>query len=550
MQFWYTEQLRNYRLQFIRAFSNFYVQTGPDSSGAVTLSQVPCRYGDVSRIAATIVAGNSENKVPPVPFITCTVTGLAMNASRRQDPNFVGTIQVTEREYDAENNRYLQNQGNKYTIQRYMPIPYDLTMQVDIWSNNLQIKEQILEQILTLYNPSIEIQTSNSNLDWTVISLIELEEIAWSSRSIPIGTDNPIEVTTLTFKVPIWINPPAKVKKQKLIEQIITNVISGIKEVPEQWDWSEYEFFSRKITTPGDFDIALSWTGSSYSVSLTGSNGDPSDPDGRPTITTGKHNPTMTAGTSFAYNGITINIADPSLEGVVSACRAALAGTKYQCQIYNFDQIQFTNWTAGDNVFANVVGQPVQDMGLLPTSYPGGNLSWPRLLEVYGNIKPYAAYGTNASQLRIITDIEDSDLDIVGWIDLDPVDQNLLTWTMDQQSLPGTTLAAINAIVDPSKVGPGYGLPPAVTGQRYLLLSAPTQSSTSWGDFSSTAVNGNDIVEFDGQRWNVSFDSVANVGTKQYVINQFNGKLLSCKSGEWSEYISRSYAHGQWRFSL
>ena len=220
MQYWYTEQLRNYRLQFIRAFSNFYVSKGRDANGNEIIEKVPCRYGDPTRIASTIVAGNSENKLPTVPFITCIINSINMNAARRQDPSFVGKVQVNEREYDDETSSFLQNQGNKYTVERLMPVPYDLTMQVDIWTNNLSIKEQLLEQILTIYNPSIDIQTSNNALDWTVLTVIEMQDqITWSSRSIPIGTENPIDVTTLQFKVPIWINPPAKVKKQQIIEE-------------------------------------------------------------------------------------------------------------------------------------------------------------------------------------------------------------------------------------------------------------------------------------------------------------------------------------------
>lgn len=549
MQYWYTAQLRNYRLQFIRAFSNIYIMTGPDSSGTTTLSQVPCRYGDPSRIASVIVAGNSENKIPPAPFITCTVSGLSIDAQRRQDPTFVESIRVNERQYDDENDRYLETIGNRYTVQRYMPVPYDLKMQVDIWSNNLSVKEQILEQILQVYNPSIEIQTSNNALDWTSISLIELEEMTWSSRSIPTGTDNPIEVTTLMFKVPIWINPPAKVKKQVIIQQIITNIITGVKEDPEQWGWSEYEFLSRKITTPGDRQIANSWLGNNqYSVSLRSDSGGNVDKMSLPTEKISKANPTLTPGTSFSFNGYVINVTDTTLETLVSNGKAALANTKLNIEIFNFNSIKLTDNTGGDLVLANVVGQPVQDLGLIPTTYRGGTLSWARLFLLYGTLRDYTTYGSNASQLRITVDLEDPDQDIVGWIDMDPVDQNLLTWTVDPQSLPDTTTSNVTAVVDPNKSGPGYGLSDAVTGQRYLLLDTPSQSSAAWGNLST--VHANDIIEFDGQRWNVSFDSIANISTVQYTTNLFSGKLLQWKDGEWVEFIAKNYKQGEWRLSL
>lgn len=550
MQYWYTEQLRNYRLQFIRAFSNFYVSNSRDANGVEQIVQVPCRYGDPSRIASTIVAGNSENKLPTVPFITCTVSGINMNSSRRQDPSFVGKVQVNEREYNDETGHYLQTPGNRYTVERYMPVPYDLSMQVDIWTNNTSIKEQLLEQILTLYNPSVEIQTSVNPLDWTVIGLIEMQDqIIWSSRSIPIGTENPIDVMTLNFKVPIWINPPAKVKKQQIIEEIVTNIIQGNKDSSEQWDWTEYEFLNRQITTPDNNAISMIWIGNNaYKISLTSQGGDSTDLLHQPTVTISSENPIFTVGTSFLFNDIAINITNADINSVVAAGRSALANTEYNMQVFNANRIKFTNNTSGDNVFANLVGQPVEDMGLLTTVYPGGTYSWARLIDAYGTVKDYATYGANASQLRIRLDIDDPDKDIIGWIDPDPVDQNLLIWHVDTSSLPSTTLRNINAVIDPGKVGPNDGLPMATTGQRYLLVDNIGPNTASWGPIIDA--DANDIIEFDGNVWEVVFRARDNGSATEYTVNLFNGKLLEWSGGSWSEYISKSYGPGQWRFAL
>lgn len=550
MQYWYTAQLRNYRLQFIRAFSNFHVNNGKDANGVDQIVQVPCRYGDPSRIASTIISGNSENKLLSVPFITCIVNNISMAPTRRQDPSFVSKVQVNEREYDDETGHYLQNVGNRYTIERYMPIPYELTMQVDVWTNNTSIKEQLLEQILTLYNPSIEIQTSNNPLDWTVLSLIELQDqISWTSRTIPVGTDNPIDVMTLSFKMPIWINPPAKVQKQKIIEEIVTNIIQGEKESSEQWDWTEYEFFNRIINTPGDYSIALEWIGNnSYKISLRSEGGDPKDPASLPTITSTMEHPVLTPGSSFIYNGIAINITSSDINAVVTAGHAALAGTNYNILLYNKKQIRFVNNSGGDNSFGNMVGQPIQDMGLIPTSYPGGNLSWDRLFEAYGTLKQYSQFGTNASQLRIRLDIDDANKDIIGWISSDPVNQNEIIWTLDSASLPTTTMPPVNAVINPNKVSPGNGLPLPSAGQRYLLLEKPAANSAGWGNMIDATVN--DVVQFNGTDWEVSFSSERYQFTVQYLVNLYNGKLLEWQNGAWAEYIQQAYAPGEWRLAM
>ncbi len=550
MQYWYTQQIRQYRLQFVNAFSNFYVQTGPDSTGTTTLTKIPCVYGDWSRMAATLVSANSENKIPPVPFMSCLVSSLSMNTNRRQDPNFVDKIQVNERTYDMETNSYLPIIGNRYTVERYMPIPYDLTMNLDIWSNNTQIKEQILEQILTLYNPSIEIQTSVNMLDWTVISLIELTDITWSSRTVPIGTENPIDIATLTFKLPIWINPPAKLKKQILIQEIITNILHGIKEDTEQWGLTEIEFYNRRITTPGDYHIGLSLNGPNYTINLQTSAGTPYAPTIVPTINITKPESIFLTGDSFKYNNANITITDNTVEGVINTCKTTFVGTQYDCQQGQNNTIRFINNNCNDTIFQNIIGTPVENMGFksFPNCAKAGTLSWQLLFDMYGTLKPYLLYGTNASQLRLVREVNNPDNDIVGWIDLDPMDQNSIIWTIDQQCLPAITIPNITAVIDPLVSGPDINLPPTAVGQRYLLTTSPSKTSEAWGKIFNA--NANDIIQFDGNEWAISFDSYKEVNTTQYVINMYNGKLLVWLNGEWTEYIRKSYRQGEWRLSL
>jgi hypothetical protein len=55
----------------------------------------------------------------------------------------------------------------------------------------------------------------------------DLESVRWTSRTIPVGTENPIDIATLTFNVPIWISSPAMVKKLGVVDQIITNIFDA-----------------------------------------------------------------------------------------------------------------------------------------------------------------------------------------------------------------------------------------------------------------------------------------------------------------------------------
>ena len=85
---------------------------------------MPVRYGDASRQAQTIIQQNSANDMPSTPLMTFYVTGLDYDRPRIQEPNFVNKMQVRQRAYDGDTDSYETTQGNAFTIERLMPVPY------------------------------------------------------------------------------------------------------------------------------------------------------------------------------------------------------------------------------------------------------------------------------------------------------------------------------------------------------------------------------------------------------------------------------------------
>ena len=223
-QFHYDAQIRRFLLQFTRMFSHYQVEYGKDDTGNPTYLTVPVRYGDASRQVQHIIQNNSQSSILNVPMMSFHISGLVYARDRVQDPQFVGKIQVRQREYNSSTETYESTQGNAFTVERAMPSPYDLNISLDIWTSNTQQKLQIIEQILPLFNPSLEIQSTDNYLDWTSLSVVELNDVNWSSRSVPVGTDEPIDVATLQFTVPIWISLPARVTKMGVIHKIISSV--------------------------------------------------------------------------------------------------------------------------------------------------------------------------------------------------------------------------------------------------------------------------------------------------------------------------------------
>lgn len=261
LDYWYDQQISRYLLQLIRIFSGFKVKemttSGPN------FNRVPVKYNDSSRQVAHILRNNSENIINSLPMITVGIQSIQLSRPRTQEPYLQDTTQVAERRWDSDVNQYTSEQGNLYTTQRYMPVPYDMSIQVDVWSPNTDTKLQILEQIFVIFNPSLQLQSNDNPLDWSNVFEVELTDINWTNRSVPQGTDDPIDIATLTFQVPIWISPPAKVKRQTIIQKIIADIhsTSSIEDLGYSPDYAD--FFgpitddAEIIVTPNNYRVQV-----------------------------------------------------------------------------------------------------------------------------------------------------------------------------------------------------------------------------------------------------------------------------------------------------
>jgi hypothetical protein len=114
--------------------------------------------------------------------------------------------------------------------------------------------------------------------------------------------------------------------------------------------------------------------------------------------------------------------------------------------------------------------------------------------------------------------------------------------------LPTNTQTAVLKIIDPQKNQPGDGtLAGQVTGQRYLIINDIVQNSSNWGNVVASA---NDIIEFDGTSWNVSFDASLNGSTVQYVTNSATNYQYKWTGTEWIDTYQGVYKPGFWILNL
>jgi hypothetical protein len=260
MDYFYDGQVKRYLTQFMRIMSNFSYK---DARGQ--LVRIPVRYGDMSRQVSSILKKNSENTIASAPFIACYIKDMQFDQSRMQDPTFISKVQIRERNVDPVTGEYqINQQGANYTVERMMPTPYLATFAADLWTTSTDQKLQIWEQLAVLFNPSLELQTTDNYIDWTSISVLTLANHTWSTRSVPQGLEQDIDVMNLQFESHVWITPPAKVKKLGIITKIITSVfnteqgtivseLSDINAVLESLGTEQQSI----IITPGEFDLLV-----------------------------------------------------------------------------------------------------------------------------------------------------------------------------------------------------------------------------------------------------------------------------------------------------
>lgn len=279
MQHFYDAQIRRYIVQFIRMMSNFSYVTGKNSKGVAETLQVPVKYGDMSRQVAQIIKKGSENTLIAAPQISCYIQNLSYDRARMQNPYHIDKKSFREREFDEATQQYTGEPGQSHTIERIMPTPFQLTFKADIFTTNTDQKLQILEQILVLFNPALELQTTDNFLDWTSLSFVELTDVNFTSRAIPQGIADEIDVASLTFQTPIWLSPPAKLKRLGVIEKIIMSIYDEDAGTVDVEGILGESLLSQQYVTPGQYGLLL--LGNKLTLLGSNSNTDTSHADNR-----------------------------------------------------------------------------------------------------------------------------------------------------------------------------------------------------------------------------------------------------------------------------
>jgi hypothetical protein len=534
-QFFYDQQIRRYIIQFIRMISNFQVQFGKDRNGIIALQRVPVIYGDSSRQVASVIQQNSESTLNSTPCMAVYISDLSYDRERVQNPTYVGKLNVRERYFNPATGNYSTTQGDVLTVERLMPVPYKLTLKLDIWTSNTEQKLQIIEQISTLFNPALEIQSTDNYIDWTSITYVLLTQTNWSSRTIPVGSGIDIDIATLTFELPIFISAPALVKKLGVIQKIIANVFDANGNLDDAI-YNDANLLSKQYITPLQYGVILL----DNQLRLVASNQSVDDKFGTQIVK-------ELAGNISANTTVYLTDADGIKPSMIVSNLSITSITSNTIQpVSNCAVIS----VSGDTVItSNVITGNIGDKIVFTdfTRKNGADEPWRNIVNIYGNL----VNGSSTVKLEL----EDETL-IVGTVAYSPIDDTVLLWSPDIDSLPTNTLPPINAIIDPVASRPNYSLQDLAVGTRYLLVNDYVLDSNvvpyyNWTGIDDTPLEAykNDIIEFTGQHWAVVFDS-RNEIVAQYVTNLTTGIQYKWDATKWTKSYEGYYPAGKWQLII
>ena len=171
----------------------------------------------------------------------------------------------------------------------------------------------------------------------------------------------------------------------------------------------------------------------------------------------------------------------------------------------------------------------------------GPPINWKILLDQYGKVR------NDTSQIRLM---QPNGNEIIGTIAVNSLEDTILLFNIDQDTIPANTLTAVKKIINPATFDPGT----PVNADRYLIINdvgdstASVQSST-WGTLIATV---GDIIEYSSSqsKWLKVFDASHPDSTQHYITNSHTGIQYRFNGTEWVKSYEGIYTAGNWSIVL
>lgn len=198
--FYYNGQLTSYSIQFMSLFSDMQVKIGKNDSGSKTdIIHVPIRFGSMDRVVASIKANNTQNTMMRLPAMAANLVGMEMMPER-----YTG-MGTHDRHVHLPLGGVMPDDLKVTYRQKH--VPYRGIYELAVLTSNKDQQFQIIEQISLLFNPVLQIQTSDAAQDASKLSTVELKSISMD-ENYPPGGDKRNILTTFNFETILYMASP------------------------------------------------------------------------------------------------------------------------------------------------------------------------------------------------------------------------------------------------------------------------------------------------------------------------------------------------------
>jgi len=214
----YFAGLRQMTVVFGALFNAIQIQRKDDTDVVTKTIDVPIQYAPRQAFLVKLnesLRASEVNIQNTLPRMSYEMTGMTYSPERK------GNTHRHQRKEDAAVSMYLK---------QYNPVPYDVTFDVNIYTQFIDDSLQIVEQIVPYYSPNINVTMNDvPELDIVRDVSIHLDGITPSfEHEGAIGDDDRMVIWTLNFTAKMFLYPP--INSVPVIKKVLENIITNDNE--------------------------------------------------------------------------------------------------------------------------------------------------------------------------------------------------------------------------------------------------------------------------------------------------------------------------------